>query len=253
MEYISVTEAKETQGLRLILCAGTPGIWGEAVKAMMAVKGIEYTAVAQSVGLENPVLEEWTGQTSAPVIVDENNQILTSWESMIWFLEERQPEPALIPKRPDERVLMFGLIREIAGQNGIGWMRRLQSFHLGGGLAGNDVIQRLSAKYSYSEEAVAQSDGYITESLSVLAAQLKAQQEQGSAYFIGDSITALDLYSALFIGVAINPLPHSVVPMPDMMRAGFSAPFAFMDNIDPILFEHRDRIFEQHITTPLSF
>lgn len=249
MEYISVTQAQETQGLRLILCAGTPGIWGEAVKAMMHLKGIEYIPVAQSVGLENPVLQAWTGQTSAPVIVTESDQIITSWENMIWFVEEHTPEPPLIPADPKQRVSMFGLLREIAGQNGIGWMRRLQSFHLGGGLAGNDVIRRLSEKYGYSAEAIAQSDVYLNQSLALLADQL----HEGSAYYFGDSPTALDFYSALFIGIAINPLGDDIVPMPEMMRAGFNAPFPFLETIDPILFEHREMMFKHHIPTPLAF
>jgi glutathione S-transferase len=232
MEYISVAQAQETEGLRLILCAGTPGIWGEAVKAMMHAAGIDYIPVAQSVGLENPVLQAWTGQTSAPVIVSADDQIITNWENMIWFIEEQSKGISLVPADPKQRVQMFGLIREIAGQNGIGWMRRLQSFHLGGGLAGNDVIRRLSAKYGYSDEAVAQADTYLSQSLALLADQLKG----GSGYYFGDAPTALDYYSAVFIGVAINPLGDDIVPMPEMMRAGFSAPFPFLETIDPVLF-----------------
>ena len=56
MEYISVTDAIEAPGLRLVLSAGVPGPWGESAKALLAYKGLEYKAVLQEGGGENAEL-----------------------------------------------------------------------------------------------------------------------------------------------------------------------------------------------------
>ena len=50
MKYLSVEEAIDIQGLRLVLTAGVPGPWGEAAKAILAFKHIEYTPVLQQGG-----------------------------------------------------------------------------------------------------------------------------------------------------------------------------------------------------------
>jgi hypothetical protein len=39
------------------------------------------------------------------------------------------PEPALIPAAIDNRVAIFGLINEIAGENGLAWCKRLIMLH----------------------------------------------------------------------------------------------------------------------------
>lgn len=250
MDYISVREARERKELRLVLCAGTPGVWGEAIKAVLHYKKLSYLPVLQEVGGENAALRDWTGQTSAPVIVDANDRLNITWENMILLAEKLAPDPALVPAKASDRVLMFGLLREIAGENGIGWNRRLQSIALSGGPDANPVLKRLADKYGYSEAAVAQSERRTVEILNLLSQKLS---EQGPYYF-GDQLTALDFYSAVFLGVMINPLPHDLIPMPSGMRAGFSYPSADVSAaLDGRLLAHRDLIFAQHIQTPLDF
>ncbi|MEZ5501945.1 MAG: hypothetical protein R3E50_04550 [Halioglobus sp.] len=61
MNYISVADAINAPGLRLVLTAGVPGPWGEAAKAMLAYKQLAYTPVLQEGGGENAALREWTG------------------------------------------------------------------------------------------------------------------------------------------------------------------------------------------------
>lgn len=250
MDYVSVEQARELGGLRLVLCAGTPGVWGEAIKAVLAHKKIAYTPVLQEVGGENRALREWTGQTSAPVIVDSDDRQHVLWESMVLLAEQLVPDPALIPAKADERALHFGLLREVAGVEGLGWNRRLQSIALSGGPSANPVLQRLADKYGYSDEAVARSETRTVEILKLLSRQLQGN----GPYFFGEQLTALDFYAAVFIGVMINPLPHEVIPMPKGMRAGFSHPSPVIaEALDFHLQAHRDRMFERHIRTPLDF
>ena len=64
MQYLSVDEAKDKAGLKLVLSAGVPGPWGESLKAILAYKGIEYLPVRQEGGGENADVQAWTGQSS---------------------------------------------------------------------------------------------------------------------------------------------------------------------------------------------
>ncbi len=251
MKYISVEEARDQNTLRLVLCAGTPGVWGEAVKAIFAHKGIDYVAVAQDVGGENEALREWTGQTSAPALIDEDGLVRTHWEQFIGFAEQRAPQKPLVPDVIAERVQMYGLCNEIAGVDGFGWCRRLQSFGAFGDPAKIPVLARMAAKYGYSDAAVAAAGQRCVDILGALDAQLT---QSGGPFYFGERISALDFYSAIFLGVMLEPLAAEIIPMNDGMRAGFAqVPAAMTAAFTDSLKVHRDRMFGAEIATPLDF
>lgn len=254
MEYLSVEEARQRDGLRLVLCAGTPGVWGEAIKAVLHYKNIDYLPVAQKVGGDNPELRDWTGQTSAPVIAYNDEPIRTHYESFIWLAERLAPEPKLIPDDAEERLRMFGLIREIAGEMGFGWCRRLQSIAASGGPSVAPVLQRLADKYGYSDESLAASIERTGQILRLFSDTLLEQQTKGRDFLIGDSITAVDLYAAIFLGVMIEPMADEWIPMPEGMRFGFSQPTDGVETFfDDRLRDYRQRVFAAAIRSPLSF
>ena len=253
MQYLSLSEARTTSDLRLILCAGTPGVWGEAVKALFHVKGIPYTPVAMKPGFDNPELEDWTAQSSAPAIVTKQNKVLTHWEQFIWLAEELAPTPALVPEAVSDRATMFGLLRELAGVNGVGWLRRLQSLNASGGPEAAEQLRRLADKYGYSDVAVNAAGERLEAILNVLTSQLRCQKEAGSDYYLTDKVSALDLYSAIFVGVMIKPLPAAQIPMPEGMRWAFTQSTAGIENVDDILFEHCQLIFRRYLPKSLSF
>src|SRR3546814_8464119 len=68
-DYLSVEEARDLPGLRLVVTAHVPGLWSEACKSMFDSKGVPYVLVEQVVGGENRALKEWTAQTSGPVAI----------------------------------------------------------------------------------------------------------------------------------------------------------------------------------------
>ena len=68
-EYITVEEAKNRSGLRLVVAAGIPGPWAEAVKGFCHVKKIPYTLARYDIGGDNSALTEWSAQASVPVMV----------------------------------------------------------------------------------------------------------------------------------------------------------------------------------------
>src|SRR6185503_8290595 len=91
----------------------------------------------------------------------------------------------------------------------------------------------------------------VADLLAMLVTRLKAQQQAGSRYYIGDSLTAVDVYSATFTAM-FDPLPPEQCKMDASTRAAFSMRDAQVDAaIDPILFAHRDMIYAQHLELPL--
>ncbi|MBW1882975.1 MAG: hypothetical protein JRH16_22745 [Deltaproteobacteria bacterium] len=82
---------------------------------------------------------------------------------------------------------------------------------------------------------------------------LEAQRAAGSSYYVGDALTALDLYSAVLVSVMVDPLPPAQCPMPEPMRAGFGAGDACLGSLRPILLEHRDRVYARHLPLPMVF
>jgi hypothetical protein len=56
MNYVDVDVARSLPGVRLVLTAGFPGPWGQAVKKMFKLKSIAFVAVAQYAGQDNAAL-----------------------------------------------------------------------------------------------------------------------------------------------------------------------------------------------------
>lgn len=92
MKYLSVEEAIDMPGLRLVLTAGVPGPWSESAKAIMAYKGLAFTPVLQQGGGENEALRNWTGQTSAPVAVYDNLPPACHWLDLLMLAERLAPD-----------------------------------------------------------------------------------------------------------------------------------------------------------------
>ncbi|PLW66842.1 glutathione S-transferase family protein [Pseudohalioglobus lutimaris] len=251
MQYISVEEAIELPGLRLVLSAGVPGPWGEATKSMLAYKGMDYTAVHQDGGGENAALQQWTGQSSAPVLVADDLPPACHWLDLLNLADRLQPEPALLPAAPAERALATGLCALIAGADGLGWQRRLLMIQPMMNLDSvPELTIRLAHRYGYSEQAAADAPRRIAEICAYLDQYLAAQ---AGDYFVGDAPGAVDFYSANFAGM-IKPLPPEDNPMPDWLRALYTVNDpALQACLTPRLEAHRDLMYQRHIALPLDF
>lgn len=253
MKYLEVEDVAELGGLRLVLTRGMPGPWGLAAKALFEVKGLDYVAAAQYPGKPNRALARLTGQTSAPVALYDDEPPKTLWSQIVWLSERLAPQPKLVPDDVDTRALMFGLIGELAGENGYGWCRRLMTFdQIVKASPLDDTIRLMCSKYGYSTESAAAAPQRCVAILQALAARLQAQRKRGSDYFIGDALTALDLYWATFSAM-YDPLAQEVNPMPSGIREYYLLPEELRRRVDPILLEHRDRIYERHLNLPLDY
>ena len=256
-DWLSLEEAREQRGLRLALTVSVPGPWGEAAKAVFHVKKIPFARVRQEAGQPNDALFAWTGERNAPVAVWDDEPARSSWSDILFLAERLAPRPPLVPSDPRERATMFGLAHEICGQQGFGWSRRLMLLHplL---IAAPDpipapleVVARLGARYGYSCSAGEAAPGRVAALLGMLSDVLRAQRARGRPFFVGDALSALDLYWAAFAAM-VEPLPAELCPMPEGLRRGYVlADPAVRSAADPILLEHRDLIYREYLELPV--
>lgn len=249
MKYIELEEALDRPGLRLVLTAGVPGPWGEAAKGVLAVKRVPYTPVRQPPEGKRELLLRWTRQTSAPVAMYEDERPRSGWAEILFLAERLAPEPRLVPLDPAERALMLGLSFEICGEQGLGWSRRLGMLPPGP----RPDFDTMPWRYGLSEAGrVAGADARVNELLALLARQLHEQRAAGRRYLVGESLSALDIYWAAFSNL-VQPLPHELCPMPAWLRPIYDSSSRPVDAPDPLLIEHRDRIWQEHLGLPMEF
>ena len=126
--YATPAEAIKAKGLRLVFVRGVPSPWGMAAKTLFEIKGVDYLAAPLELAGKNEEIVAWTGQNSAPVVAWNDEAPINRWQDIILLAERLAPTPALIPADARQRVLMWGFVNELAGEQGIGWNRRLQGF-----------------------------------------------------------------------------------------------------------------------------
>lgn len=113
------------------------------------------------------------------------------------------------------------------------------------------VAKYLGKKYGYRPEAGAAAGPRVADLLCMLM-RLNEQRHAGSRYYVGNSLTAADVYSATFAAM-FDPLPPEQCRMDASTRAAFSARDTHTDAASaPILFEHRDMMYREFLELPLS-
>ncbi len=253
IDYVSVEEAVARAGLRMVVVGRIPSPWAEAAKGILHVKGIPWAAVR--LAYDSKPLKEWAGQRSAPVAVYENEPPRSGWAEILLLAERLAPTPSLLPGDPADRALVFGLAHEILGEQGLGWSRRLQLVHAG--MAGRggfppEVAAYIGKKYGYSPPAGESATARVAGLLAMLAARLKAQRAAGSDYYVGRTLTAVDIYSATVLAL-LRPLPEDVCAMDPGTRAAFSfREPATEAALDEVLLRHREMMYRRHLALPLS-
>lgn len=258
MKYVEVGEARTMPGLRIVLSPGGPGPWSEAAKSICFVKKLSYVPVAQEVGGVNQELKEWTSQTSAPSVIWNDERPRNIWNDQLYLFERLAPQPRLIPDDMDDRITMFGLSNEICGENGLGWLRRLMMFQRtinrsDKGGRGPALMGPMTAKYGYDEQAAQEAPARITQILKSLSDRLERQHRDGSRFLVGRQLSALDIYWATFAAI-MAPLPQEVCPIAPGLRRMYSENGPVVDAaLTPLLLEHRDFMYREHLQLPLDF
>jgi glutathione S-transferase len=256
-EYISVEEARKLSGLRVVLTPGVPGPWSEAAKGILYVKKIPYVRVRQDIGGENRALIEWSAQATAPVFAWNDEPPRSTWIQQLYLAERLEPTPALIPTNIEERALMFGYCNELCGEHGFGWSKRLMLVHPtvtnpNAGEQARAFSKYIGDKYGYNAPEAERAAARCAEIISFLVARLEQQQAKGSKFYIGNQLSALDIYSATFAAI-ILPLPHEQCPMPEAFRKMYTNTDPLIQAAaKPIFFAHRDFIYRQYLELPIA-
>ena len=253
MEYVSPNDVINGDGLRIVLVQYRPSPWGQAAKAMMEYKGLSYTAAPWKGGGTNDEIVNWSGAKGAPVVAWNDEAPINRWDDILFLLERLAPEKPLIPESIEDRVLTLGLSYEICGELGLGWNRRLSLFRPGleSGQA-PEGLKRMGSKYGFNPDDVARADERQIATLQALAKRLKTQQQAGSEFFVGNSITPVDFYWTAFSNL-FALMPPEICSMAKESRAMFEAMDDSVRNaIDPILIEHRDRIMANYFKIPME-
>jgi glutathione S-transferase len=255
-EYVDIEQAVTMSGLRVVLPRGIPGPWAEAVKGILYVKKLPFTRVRHD-RTDYAQLIRWTAQSSAPVMVYNDERPRSVWNDQLFLAERLQPQPALIPSIVEDRILMFGLSNELCGENGFGWSRRLMLIHAAGTDPGATEEARkgmlaFGSKYGYSPAGAAAAPAKAAQVLSALAAQLESQRSRGSRFFIGDGLSALDIYWAVFAAL-IEPLPENLCQMVPEFRQRYNCDDPLVRAATtPELLAHRDFIYREYLELPVD-
>jgi glutathione S-transferase len=251
--YISVEDAIKRSGLRMVVVGDVPSPWGEAAKGILHMKRIDWAAVRLT--YDSEALKDWAGERSGPIAIYDTEKPRSRWNDILLLAERLSPEPALLPKDAGARALVFGLAHEICGEEGLAWSRRIELIHAGlqnsGGFP-ERVSKYLARKYGYSPAAGAGAPARVAALLGMLAARLNEQDRAGSRYYVGETPTAADVYSATCMAL-FRPLPDAQCKMDAATRAAFESRNPQIEAaLDPILLAHRDMMYARHLELPLS-
>jgi glutathione S-transferase len=252
-EFVSVDEAIGLKGLRMVVVGGIPSPWGEAAKGLFHIKGIDWAAVR--LDYESEALKEWAGGRSGPIAVYENEKPRSGWAEILLLAERLAPLPALLPQELEQRALVLGFAHELLGEGSLAWERRWQLIHVGLSEAGGfpiRVSKYLAKKYGYSAALGEAANARVPALLRMFATRMHAQAKVGSAYLVGDALSAADVYLASVMAM-FGALPHEQCAMDEGMRAAFNTrDEQTKAALDPVLFAHRDMMYSKHLASPLA-
>ena len=252
-DWVGIGEARAQGGLRLVLLRGVPSPWSLAAKAIFDVKRIPYTRVWRAPGDAPDALFEWTGQTSYPAAMWQDERPRTGWAEILLLAERLAPEPPLLPSDPGERASVFGVSHEICGEMGLAWCRRLLGIEKRRQEApGDPQVATFLRKYGSGDEGLALAQTRVVEVVRMLAERLQAQREAGRAFLVGSAFSAADLAWATFSNM-VALLPPEKLPLAEPIRAMFANDDPELARaLTPALLRHRDWIYERYLKLPVE-
>ena len=105
----------------------------------------------------------------------------------------------------------------------------------------------------FSEEAAAAAPARIASILKFLAERIERQKAKGNKFFIGDKLSAVDIYWATFAAL-LRPMPPELCPMATSFREMYTEKNPLIVAATaPSLMEHRDFIYSEYLELPLIF
>ena len=180
-----------------------------------------FAPVEQIAVAANEELVAWTGMRNAPIAVFNREPPVGGWLEILLLAERLGSGPSLLPDDPFDHALALGLSCELCGTGGFGWSRRVMLMPAADQAIPTEMRTALSA-YGLGTEDVDRATKKVVAVLDALATQLDRQRGAGSGYFVGDRLSAVDIYWACFSQM-IAPLPPEVCPTPEPIRANYGS------------------------------
>lgn len=247
VKFVSLEEAANMDGVRITLIPGIPGIYAECLKNMLDVKGVSYVRTLHppmGKGDNQELLYKLTAQKSLPTMLCNDERPRNSWIEQVVLADKLGKGRSLIPSDPQDRIVMFGFMNELLGEDGIVWRKRL-----GFGKS------PFTLKYGWSEDAATAMTAGIVASLKAFKTQLEKQEASGSRYMIGTSLTALDIYlatSSIMLDVPGPEIMPRTKENVGLLGAFASNPPEVQAVLDESawLLDYRDYIYKTHLVTP---
>ena len=254
-EWMPLDQAIDAPGVRLILARiGVPSPWSEFCRAIFDVKSIPYALVdgRDAQGTYRP-LKSLTAQESVPVVLIERERPRSSWLDQLYAAERLSSQNPLLPSAVAERATVIGLVAELCGEGGLGWCRRLQ-FIDGLSAQGSTARDKQSGAYLKAKYGAGSEQDFESRSetiVALMAHKLRSQKAAGSAMFVGENLSAVDLAWAAFAAL-LQPLPEPVCPMHTRWRELFRwVPKTISADDLSLLLAHRDRIYHHFLKLPI--
>lgn len=252
LTYVSLEVAKAATGTRIVSSALVPSPWSEAAKSLFVVAGLPAMVVARGRGDDG--ITAWTGADNVPVVLHGAEPPRTNWAAIVGLVARLAEPGAVLPVGARERAAAFGLLETIAGEDGLGWCSRLAMIQSGIETNGErgfplPIATYLAARYGLAPTiTTAALRERIGERLSLLRERLA---ESGGDYFLGQRVSALDVYTASFLTPLAN-LDDACPQMTSIVRRAFgTARELFADLVPEALWAHRRRMFERHLAFPI--
>jgi glutathione S-transferase len=252
MAVVPFEAALASRGLRLVLLSGVPSPWSQAALAIFRYKQLPFIQTSSRPG--DPAFLRWNGARNLPAALSDDEPVRTGWAEILALAERLAPEPRLIPSGAEARVRNLGLCHELMGEGGLAWNARLLAIDAGLSTDGREgfplrAAEYLAPRYGWYAACASLARERALSTLAHLDAELT--RTRGS-YYVGDEVSALDLYSAATLNILV-PLPDADWPLPPPLRAAFTwMGQTLAIAISPALIEHRDRVVSRFFELPLE-
>lgn len=252
LEFVDVSTARAARGVRLVVPGIVPSPWSEAAKGLFQIQQVQALAVRQG-PRPDPEITAWVPHHNVPIVLYGDEPPRTIWSEIV-ALADRLGEPgALVPTTVERRAHAFGMIHEIAGEDGLGWNARLLMIDAGlrtNGARGfpTPIARYLAPKYGHAE---GQADRARARLRAILVALREALGDR--EFFADNRPGALDVYAATFL-TAVSPLTEADCPkmLPALRHAFAAAAEEIGPEVSQELAAHRMRMLERHLGWPIA-
>lgn len=246
-EIVDPATARAARGVRIVFASALPSPWSEAAKALFLLADVP-TKWVRFRG-NDPELASWTRVDNAPVVFHDDDPPRSAWADIL-ALAARLGGERVIPDR--DRARTFGLVSEIAGEDGLAWSARLLMIDASMRSDGTrgfplTVARYLAPKYGWRDGCAEPARARIAEVLARFERELSERE-----YLHGDRPGAADAYLATTLTLMLADLPAECPAMrPVLIPATTSLREDLGTTVPAALIAHRARMFTRHLPSPI--